>query len=46
MRDMWAFTGGSHYTMDFKKYEKSILSKMIKIIKKNLWKQNSICCGK
>tara|TARA_E500000178_G_scaffold332515_1_gene366404 strand:- start:4269 stop:5486 length:1218 start_codon:yes stop_codon:yes gene_type:complete len=34
MRDMWAFTGGSHYTMDFKKYEKSFLSKMIKNYKK------------
>ena len=22
MRDMWPFTGGSHYTMEFEKYEK------------------------
>ena len=34
MRDMWPFTGGSHYTMDFEKYEKSLLSKTIKNLKK------------
>lgn len=34
MRDMWPFTGGSHYTMDFEKYEKSLLSKIIKNFKK------------
>ena len=27
MRDMWAFTGGPHYTMDFENYEKSFFSK-------------------
>ena len=35
MRDMWAFTGGSHYTMDFYEYEKSKLSKIIQNLKKN-----------
>ena len=34
MRDMWPFTGGSHYTIDFEKYEKSLLSKTIKNFKK------------
>ena len=34
MRDMWPFTGGSHYTMDFEKYEKSLLSRTIKNFKK------------
>ena len=34
LRDMWAFTGGSHYIMDFEKYEKSFLSGLIKKIKK------------
>jgi glycosyltransferase involved in cell wall biosynthesis len=37
MRDMWAFTGGSHYKMDFKKYEKSFLSKMIRNYKKKIY---------
>ena len=27
MRDMWAFTGGPHYTMDFENYEKSFFLK-------------------
>ena len=30
MRDMWAFTGGSHYEMDFEKYEKGIISTFMK----------------
>ena len=30
MRDMWAFTGGAHYEIDFKKYENSFVSKIIK----------------
>ena len=34
MRDMWPFTGGSHYTMDFKSYENSKISKKIKNYKK------------
>ncbi len=34
MRDMWAFTGGSHYSMDFEKYEKSFISKVIQNFKK------------
>ena len=29
MRDMWVFTGGSHYSMDFEKCENSYLSKLI-----------------
>ena len=27
MRDMWPFTGGSHYVMDFVDYEKSYIAK-------------------
>ena len=40
MRDMWPFTGGAHYTMDFEKYEKSYLSKIIRNIKKKIYKKN------
>ena len=40
MRDMWAFTGGSHYTMDFQKYEKSYVSKLIQAFKKKNYKKN------
>ncbi len=40
MRDMWPFTGGSHYTMDFEKYEKGYLSKMIKNLKKKIYNKN------
>ena len=39
MRDMWAFSGGSHYTMDFDKYEKSYLSKIIQKYKKKIIKK-------
>ena len=35
MRDMWIFTGGSHYDSDFEKYEKSFISKKIKSFKKD-----------
>jgi len=34
MRDMWPFTGGSHYNMDFKKYEVGYLSKILQNYKK------------
>ena len=40
LRDMWAFTGGSHYTMDFEKYEKSKLSTIIKNFKKKSYKKS------
>ena len=40
MRDMWPFTGGSHYSMDFEKYEKSYISKKIKNFKKKNYKKN------
>ena len=40
MRDMWAFTSGSHYTMDFNKFEKSYLSKLIKFYKKKHYNLN------
>ena len=40
MRDMWAFTGGSHYSMDFKKYESSHLSKIIQNFKKKIYNKN------
>ena len=38
MRDMWPFTGGSHYTIDFRNYEKGLLSKIIKNYKKKVYK--------
>lgn len=41
MRDMWPFTGGSHYTIDFKNYENGHLSKIIKNYKKKVY-QNKI----
>ena len=34
------FTGGSHYSMDFEKYEKSYISKKIKNFKKKNYKKN------
>ncbi len=40
LRDMWAFTGGSHYTMDFEKYEKGQISRSIKKFKKKNYKKN------
>ena len=40
VRDMWPFTGGSHYTMDFEKYEKSALAKFVRKFKKNCYKKN------
>ena len=40
MRDMWAFTGGSHYTMDFQKYEKSYVSKLMQAFKKRNYTKN------
>ena len=40
MRDMWPFTGGSHYNMDFKKYESGRLSKIIQNFKKNNYNKN------
>ena len=40
MRDMWAFTGVSNYTMDFEKYELGYLSKIIKNYKKKNYNKN------
>ena len=40
LRDMWAFTGGSHYNIDFEKYEKSFFSKKFKIFKKKCYNDN------
>ena len=37
MRDMWPFTGGSHYSMDFQNYEKGGLSKIIQRFKKKIY---------
>ena len=37
MRDMWTFTGGSHYTYDFKEFEKGYISKIIKNYKKRIY---------
>ena len=40
LRDMWAFSGGSHYNIDFKKYEKSFISKKFKTFKKKCYNSN------
>ena len=40
MRDMWVFTGGSHYSMDFERYENSYLSNFVKQFKKKVFKDN------
>ena len=40
MRDMWAFNGGSHYQMDFQKYEQSQIAKFIKKLKRKYYNQN------
>jgi glycosyltransferase involved in cell wall biosynthesis len=37
LRDMWPFTGGSHYSMDFQKYENGKLSKIIQAYKKKIY---------
>ena len=34
MRDMWPFTSGAHYTIDFESFERSSLSKVFKRFKK------------
>lgn len=41
LRDMWPFTGGSHYSIDFQKYEDGKLSKIIQGYKKKIY-NNSI----
>ena len=43
MRDMWPFTGGSHYTMEFEKYEKKDCQKNSKNQKKIF--QKNLFCG-
>ena len=40
MRSMWALTGGAHYEMDFKNYENSFLSKIIRNYKLKSYKEN------
>lgn len=40
MRDMWAFTSGAHYEMDFKVFEKSFIASYLKKIKKLSYKKN------
>ena len=40
MRDMWPFTGGPHYTLDFKKYESGYLSKKMKSFKSKIYRDN------
>ena len=40
MRDMWPFTGGPHYTVDFEGYEKKFLSKVLRNYKKKIYKKN------
>lgn len=37
MRDMWTFSGGSHYTSDFKEFEKGYISKIIRNYKKKIF---------
>ena len=39
MRDMWAFCGGPHYTMDFKEYENTKISNFLKKLKKKTIKR-------
>ena len=40
LRDMWAFSGGSHYNVDFEKFEKSFISKKLKNFKKKCFNNN------
>ena len=40
MRDMWPFTGGSHYTIDFQEYEKKKISNIIQNFKRKLYGKN------
>lgn len=40
LRDMWSFSGGSHYLMDFEKFEKGFLSKKLKEYKKKKYNKN------
>jgi len=40
MRDMWAFTGGNHYSMGFENYESSYLSKLMQNFKKKNYNKN------
>ena len=42
MRDMWAFSGGSHYTSDFREFEKGRISKIIKNYKKEIFSKKII----
>ncbi len=42
MRDMWPFTGGSHYSMDFQNFENGRLSKIIQKFKKKIYNNNRI----
>lgn len=40
MRDMWAFTGGNHYSTGFENYETSYLSKKMQNFKKKNYNKN------
>ena len=40
MRDMWPFTGGSHYTSDFEDYERGFISKKLQNYKKKNYQKN------
>tara|TARA_A100000164_G_scaffold249150_1_gene221766 strand:+ start:344 stop:1558 length:1215 start_codon:yes stop_codon:yes gene_type:complete len=40
MRDMWAFTGGPHYLMDFENFERKKISNLLKKIKKNNYRKH------
>jgi glycosyltransferase involved in cell wall biosynthesis len=40
MRDMWAFTGGNHYSMGFENYESSYLSKLMQNFKRKNYNKN------
>ena len=40
MRDMWPFTGGSHYTSDFEDYERGFISKKLQNYKKKNYPKN------
>ena len=41
MRDMWPFTGGPHYTMDFKNFQESNISKILQNLKMKNYPTNT-----
>ena len=41
MRDMWPFTGGPHYTTDFKNFQESYISKLLQNLKMKNYPTNT-----